>query len=112
MHASRSLPRRWTNKAPAVAPTKVQTTEKAARRRSTAPLWMKLAVAVKLPNTAWALLVARAETGGSPDHSKAGTEISPPPPAIESTSPASRASTNRMTAVSANSTTSPSSRMV
>lgn len=57
-------------------------------------------MAVKLPKMAWALLVAKAVTGGSPTQSRAGNEISPPPPAMVSTRPASRARTKRMSAMS------------
>ena len=59
-------------------------------RSGRAPARANRQVAVPLPNTAWALLVARVSTGPSPAHSSAGMEISPPPPAMESTSPAAR----------------------
>ncbi len=57
-------------------------------------------LAVPLPKTAWALLVARVSMGPRPAHSRTGMEISPPPPAMESTRPASTATANKRTAIS------------
>ena len=57
-------------------------------------------LAVPLPNTAWALLVARVSMGPRPAHNRTGMEISPPPPAMESTRPASTATANKRRAIS------------
>ena len=55
--------------------------------RSISPFRKSLAAATAVPKVDESLLVARLACIGMPVSMKAGSEMSPPPPAIESTSP-------------------------
>ena len=87
-----------TNIVPIDAPIKAHINDSLILRKSTIPLRTKYKLAKKLPPHACSLLVPNAAAGGNPAHINAGMVSKPPPPAIESINPATRATKNKITA--------------
>ncbi|MCY1422577.1 hypothetical protein D9M71_382640 [compost metagenome] len=79
---------RVTESAPNIPPKKDIQAIGIALRHSISPFLAKLMVAESVAEAACNLLVAIADTGGTPDKSNAGRVIKPPPPAIASINPA------------------------
>ena len=63
-------------------------------RHSTSPAFAYRVTASSVPHTLCILFVPSANCGGNPTASNAGTEINPPPPAIESMNPAASPAKN------------------
>ena len=85
----------FTVSAPAAAPRTVRTTPRRQSRHGISPARKKCQVAAAEPKVDCSLLVPSASCGGSPQPNRAGTVISPPPPATESMNPATTAAANR-----------------
>ncbi|MNK65284.1 hypothetical protein D3C87_845720 [compost metagenome] len=77
-----------TAKAPSPAPIATRARGQRISLKSTRPLRQKFHRALAVPTLPCTLLVAMAATGFSPTDSRAGSEISPPPPAMASMKPA------------------------
>src|SRR5690606_7126658 len=85
---SQRVSTRVTAKAPSPDPTATSASGQRIRRKSTLPLRQKFHRALAVPTLPGTLLVAMAATGFSPTDNRAGSEISPPPPAMASMKPA------------------------
>src|SRR3546814_6886216 len=93
--ARKSEPTYCTAVAPSTEPAKAPAAGQAKRRRSTCPARQKVRKADPVPIVLCSLFVASAATGGTPAAISAGIVRSPPPPAIASTVPATKATAIR-----------------